>query len=75
MGRPFLATAGATIDIKNGRLTLKVGEEEVEFNLFDTMKHKFETDECFKVDTIDEPVEKEFHKTRLKDPLDLRHLL
>ncbi|KAJ9166916.1 hypothetical protein P3X46_021605 [Hevea brasiliensis] len=56
LGRPFLATAGAIIDIKNGRLTLKVREEEVEFNLFDTMKHKFEHDECF--------------KTHPKDPLD-----
>ncbi|XP_057984772.1 uncharacterized protein LOC131169607, partial [Hevea brasiliensis] len=36
LGRPFLVTAGAIIDVKNGRLTLKVGEEEVEFNLFNT---------------------------------------
>ncbi|XP_058003695.1 uncharacterized protein LOC131180099 [Hevea brasiliensis] len=27
LGRPFLATAGAIIDIKNGRLTLKMGDE------------------------------------------------
>ncbi|XP_041025441.1 uncharacterized protein LOC121265839 [Juglans microcarpa x Juglans regia] len=36
LGRPFLATVGAVIDVKNGRL---VGEEEVEFNLFETSKH------------------------------------
>ncbi|KAJ9129591.1 hypothetical protein P3X46_033771, partial [Hevea brasiliensis] len=70
LGRPFLATAGAIIDVKNGRLTLKVGEEEVEFNLFNTMKHKFEPDECFKVHIIDKKVEKEFHKTHPKDPLE-----
>ncbi|KAJ9175384.1 hypothetical protein P3X46_013946 [Hevea brasiliensis] len=64
--RPFLATAEAIIDIKYGRLTLKVGDEEVEFNLFNTMKHKFEPDECFKVDII----EKEFHKMFPKDPLE-----
>ncbi|XP_052204333.1 uncharacterized protein LOC127809523 [Diospyros lotus] len=34
LGCPFLATAGAVIDVKNGRLTLKIGEEEVEFDLF-----------------------------------------
>lgn len=34
LGRPFLATAGAVIDVKNGRLAFKVGEEEVEFNFF-----------------------------------------
>ncbi|KAJ9173880.1 hypothetical protein P3X46_016972 [Hevea brasiliensis] len=34
-------------------IPIKVREEEVEFNLFDTIKHKFEPDECFKVDIID----------------------
>ncbi|XP_057996511.1 uncharacterized protein LOC131175850 [Hevea brasiliensis] len=48
LGRPFLATAGAIIDVKNGRLTLKVEDEEVEFNMFNKMKHKLEADECFK---------------------------
>ena len=31
LGRPFLATAGAMIDVKNGRLTLHVGDEHIEF--------------------------------------------
>ncbi|XP_058003699.1 uncharacterized protein LOC131180103 [Hevea brasiliensis] len=56
LGRPFLATAGAIIDVKNGLLTLKVGDEKVEFNLFNKMKHKLEPDECFKVDIIDKQV-------------------
>ncbi|XP_058003728.1 uncharacterized protein LOC131180129 [Hevea brasiliensis] len=62
LGRPFLATTKAVIDIKNGLLTLKVREEEVEFNLFNAMKHKIEPDECFKVDVIDKQVEEEFIK-------------
>ena len=33
LGRPFLATAGAIIDVKKGRLTFEVGEEKVEFIL------------------------------------------
>ncbi|XP_058006748.1 uncharacterized protein LOC131182121 [Hevea brasiliensis] len=53
LGRPFLATVGAVINIKNGQLTLKVGDEEVEFNLFSAMKHKLEPNECFKVYIID----------------------
>ena len=32
-GRPFLATIAALIDVKNGEFTLKVGDEEVHFNL------------------------------------------
>ncbi|XP_050915758.1 uncharacterized protein LOC127130839, partial [Lathyrus oleraceus] len=33
LGRPFLATAGAIIDVKRAKLTFKVGEEKVEFIL------------------------------------------
>ncbi|XP_057997438.1 uncharacterized protein LOC131176361 [Hevea brasiliensis] len=69
LGRPFLATAGAIIDIKNERLTLKVGDEEVEFKLFQAMKQKSELDECLRVDIIDKLVEKEFQKRYPKDPL------
>ncbi|XP_057994326.1 uncharacterized protein LOC131174588 [Hevea brasiliensis] len=60
LGRPFLATAGAIINVKNGRLTLKVGDEEVEFNLCRTMKYKSESDKCSRVDIIDKLVEEEF---------------
>ncbi|XP_057997704.1 uncharacterized protein LOC110662057 [Hevea brasiliensis] len=47
-GGPFLATAKAIIYVKNGRLTLKVGEEEVELNLFHAMKQMLETDKSSK---------------------------
>ncbi|XP_050893582.1 uncharacterized protein LOC127100431 [Lathyrus oleraceus] len=33
LGRPFLATVGAIINVKKGRLTFKVEEEKVEFLL------------------------------------------
>ncbi|XP_057989091.1 uncharacterized protein LOC131172164 [Hevea brasiliensis] len=69
LGRPFLATAGAVIDVKNRLRTLKVGDEKVEFNLFNAMKHKLEPDECFKVDIIDKKVEEEFIKAHFEDPL------
>jgi len=39
LGCTFLATAGALIDVMNGRLTLKVSEKEVEFNLFEDVKN------------------------------------
>ncbi|XP_021664989.1 uncharacterized protein LOC110653585 [Hevea brasiliensis] len=69
LGRPFLVTVGAIIEVKNGLLTLKVGEEEVEFNLFNAMKHKLELNECFKVNVIDKQVEEEFIKAHPEDPL------
>ena len=34
LGRPFLATAGAIIDVKHGKITLEIGEEKVEFDVF-----------------------------------------
>ncbi|XP_058009636.1 uncharacterized protein LOC131183241 [Hevea brasiliensis] len=70
LGRPFLATVEAIIDVKNGRLNLKIGDEKVEFNLFITMKHKLELDECLKVDIVDKLVEEEFHKAHPEDPLE-----
>ncbi|XP_074265945.1 uncharacterized protein LOC141588400 [Silene latifolia] len=33
LGRPFLHTVGAIIDVKQGRLTLEVGDDKVTFNL------------------------------------------
>ena len=33
IGRPFLATGAALIDVKKGELTLRVGDEAVQFNL------------------------------------------
>ena len=38
LGRPFLATGAALIDVKKGELTLKVGDEAVHFNLNDSLK-------------------------------------
>ncbi|XP_058009520.1 uncharacterized protein LOC131183217 [Hevea brasiliensis] len=70
LGRPLLATARAIIDVKNGRLTLKVGDEEVEFNLCRAMKYKPMSNECLKVDIIDKLVEEEFQKRYPKDPLE-----
>ena len=33
LGRPFLATSGAIIDVKFGRITFKIGDDEEEFKL------------------------------------------
>ena len=38
LGIPFLATEAALIDVKNGELTLMVGEEAVHFNLNKSLK-------------------------------------
>ena len=38
LGRPFLATRAALIDVKKRELTLKVGDETMHFNLNDSLK-------------------------------------
>ena len=38
LGRPFLATGVALIDIKKGELTLRVGDEAIHFNMNQSLK-------------------------------------
>ncbi|XP_050893955.1 uncharacterized protein LOC127100728 [Lathyrus oleraceus] len=65
LGRPFLATAGAIIDVKKGRLTFEVGEEKVEFLLAKFLQAPAIDDPCCFLDVIDECV-KEMEKDILK---------
>ncbi|XP_039134182.1 uncharacterized protein LOC120271566 [Dioscorea cayenensis subsp. rotundata] len=48
LGRPFLAISKALIDIKDGRITLQLGEEEVVFKPRDSMRHTMDFDDtCY----------------------------
>lgn len=53
LGRPFLATAGAIIDVKKGKLAFNVGKETVEFELAKLMKGPSIKDSCCMIDRID----------------------
>ena len=39
LGRPFLATGAAMIDVQKGELTLKVGDEVMHFNINRILEH------------------------------------
>jgi len=56
LGRPFLAIAGAMIDVKNGRLSLHLGEEKLEFNFSKVMASASLENACYRVDVIDKVV-------------------
>ena len=59
LGRPFLATRAALIDVKKGELTLRVGDEAVHFNLNHSLKHpEFINAECESVE-IEIPISSE----------------
>ncbi|KAK9750159.1 hypothetical protein RND81_02G177700 [Saponaria officinalis] len=52
LGRPCLAIAGAIIDVKNGKLSLQVGEDKVEFELNKSMRAPSMHDACYRVDVL-----------------------
>ncbi|GJV06754.1 hypothetical protein Tco_1344410 [Tanacetum coccineum] len=57
LGRPFLAAARAMIDVFNKKITLKVGDDEVIFDMEQSMKKpSSEDDECYSIDDLDETI-------------------
>jgi len=52
LGRPFLTTIGAIIDVKHGKLALNVGKEKVEFEFANLMKGPSINDFCCVIDVI-----------------------
>nr|GEV27178.1 hypothetical protein [Tanacetum cinerariifolium] len=58
--KPFLATARAMIDVFNKKITLKVGDDEVVFNMEQSMKKpSIEYDECYSIDNLDKTINEE----------------
>ncbi|CAL9012356.1 unnamed protein product [Prunus brigantina] len=53
LGRPFMATAGAIIDVKNGTLTMNVFDETIAFKVFEASKFPNDEHEVFHLDAID----------------------
>jgi hypothetical protein len=56
LGRPFLATGRALIDVKVGELMLRTHGEQIMFKVFESMKHHDDESECFRVDVIEDVV-------------------
>ncbi|XP_063941512.1 uncharacterized protein LOC135149663 [Daucus carota subsp. sativus] len=67
LGRPFLATGGASIDVKAGKLSLNVGGEKVEFDLDQVMKAPTLETESFVVDIVEELVKEVTDDIREKE--------
>jgi len=67
LGRPFLATAGCKIDVKEGKLILDIGKRHVEFGLFNDVKPSV-TFSCCGCDTIDSDKPVDLPDLTLNDP-------
>ncbi|XP_057760577.1 uncharacterized protein LOC130980955 [Arachis stenosperma] len=59
LGIPFLATAGAIIDVQKGELVLRLHEEKMVFNVFKAMSYPNDPiGECMLVDTMEQTIQK-----------------
>ncbi|XP_075494811.1 uncharacterized protein LOC142532385 [Primulina tabacum] len=57
LGRPFLATGKALVDVHKDELVLRLNDEIVVFNVFQSIKYPNDTSNCFRIDATDEFVE------------------
>ena len=70
LGRPFLATGVALIDVKKGDLTLRVGTK-VHFNLNQSLKQPyFERAWCMRIDNVVPDRQEMKHEFVNQDPLE-----
>ena len=54
LGRPFLNTGRALIDVHEGKLTLRVGDGSVEFIMSKLMKYPLDDEACMKIMSLDD---------------------
>ncbi|GKV11522.1 hypothetical protein SLEP1_g22775 [Rubroshorea leprosula] len=71
LGRPFLATGRALIDVQQGKLSLRIHDEEIVFNVFDAMKNcSHDGNAVLSIDVVDNLVAEKFNASRFDDPID-----
>ena len=69
LGQSFLAIARAVIDVSDGKLVLRVGDEEVTFLISQSMRHSFEHDDkCYFLDVADAVVSESVQEIIYDDP-------
>ena len=70
IGRPFLATSRAMIDVEEGKLTLRIGDEELVIKMATAMKCSISVDDvCYSIDIIDSSVDEHLEDILSNDRL------
>ena len=69
LGRPFLATAGAIIDVKEGQICLNIGNISMTFDMEKLIKQPLIDKQASYVDDISELAEESFIDLCSDDPL------
>ena len=57
LGRPFLATSNAIINVKKGNVTLEFDEDKLTFNIFKSLQYPSEDLSNYQVNTIEAVVQ------------------
>ncbi|XP_019266836.1 PREDICTED: uncharacterized protein LOC109244234 [Nicotiana attenuata] len=70
LGRPFLATARALTDCETEELKMRLNDEEVIFNVQQSMRRPSEYANCSLVDTVDVILQEDDATLTMNDPLD-----
>ncbi|KAL6281817.1 hypothetical protein ACE6H2_012746 [Prunus campanulata] len=70
LGRPFLITARTLIDVEQGVLTVRIGEEAATFKVFEAGKFPREAEDCFRVDLVDTAISEKFRVEKPTDPME-----
>ncbi|XP_024976253.1 uncharacterized protein LOC112514152 [Cynara cardunculus var. scolymus] len=66
LGRPFLATGKTLIDVQKGELTMRLQDQKVTFNVFNSLKYPDYLEECSGITEIQEEVVEEGIQENLK---------
>ncbi|GJT48337.1 reverse transcriptase domain-containing protein [Tanacetum coccineum] len=71
LGRPFLVTARAMIDVFNKKITLRIGNQEVIFDVDQSIKKlPGEDNECYGIDELDQTIHLKAHELIEDDQTD-----
>ena len=70
LGRPFLATRRALIDVQQGELMLRVVDDKVTFSINEAVKHKLDKKDYFWAEIIESPVLEKMDNHVTKNPLE-----
>ncbi|XP_057719591.1 uncharacterized protein LOC130934020 [Arachis stenosperma] len=72
LGRPFLATVGAIIDVHKGELVLRLHKEKMVFNVSKAMSYPKEPiGECMLVDTMEQIVQEVMEEDQCEENIEL----
>ncbi|CAN6679116.1 unnamed protein product [Malus baccata var. baccata] len=71
LGQPFLITARTLIDVEQGVLTLRIGEEKATFKVFEAGKFPRETEDCFCIDLVETAISEKFRVEKPSDHMEV----